>query len=159
VTLTVRHAVHDDWKALAQLRWDFRTEHGTPASMSLERFTEEFRDFADDALGHDAPWRVWVADEGGRLVGCVWMQLVEKVPHPGRRRWERPIGYVTNMYVRPDRRDSGLGRRLIDEALAFAAERDADGVVVWPSERSIPFYERTGFGTPGAPLWLDIAGD
>jgi GNAT superfamily N-acetyltransferase len=99
-----------------------------------------------------------VADDGGRLVGCVWLQLVEKVPHPSRRRWERPVAYVTNMYVETDRRGEGLGRDLLDAATTFARERGADGILLWPSERAVPFYRRAGF-EPGAWLWSEIEGD
>jgi ribosomal protein S18 acetylase RimI-like enzyme len=89
----------------------------------------------------------------------LWFQLVEKVPHPSRRRWERPIGYVTNVYIEPDLRNEGLGGRLMDEALAFARERRVAEVVVWPSARSVSFYRRAGFGPEDAPLLLDLAGD
>jgi GNAT superfamily N-acetyltransferase len=99
-----------------------------------------------------------VADDRGRLVGSVWLQLVEKVPHPGRARRERPIAYVTSMYVEPARRDEGLGRELLDVAVAFAREAGADGVLLWPSERSLPFYERAGFES-GPWRWLEIEGD
>ena len=157
MTISVRIAGPEDWMQLARLRWEFRLEHGTPASMTFERFSDEFRAFAEEALA--GPWRVWVAVDGEALVGCVWLQLVEKVPHPNRGRWERPLGYVTNMYVAPWQRNAGLGRRLLDEALGFATEQGVDGVVVWPSERSISFYERAGFGAAGAPLWLTAAGD
>jgi ribosomal protein S18 acetylase RimI-like enzyme len=150
-------AVPDDWRELARLRWDFRLEHGTPASTTFERFAEEFQGFAEEALA--GSWRVWVADDGAALVGCVWLQLVEKVPHPSRGRWQRPLGYVTNMYVAPEQRNAGIGRRLLDEALGFASERGVDGVVVWPTDRSIPFYRRAGFDAAGAPLWLTSAGD
>jgi GNAT superfamily N-acetyltransferase len=63
------------------------------------------------------------------------------------------------MYVEPDRRNGGLGSALLDAAIAFAHQREVDGVVLWPSERSRPFYERAGFGRLGAGRWLEIAGD
>jgi ribosomal protein S18 acetylase RimI-like enzyme len=155
----VRAAAPDDADELARLRWEFRVEHGTPADRTFEDFLDEFRGFATDVLGDGSPWRAWVAEDADRLVGCVWLQLVEKVPHPSRRRWERPIGYVTNMYVAPDLRNEGLGARLMDQALVFAREREVAEVVVWPSERSVPFYRRAGFGSREAPLLLDLAGD
>lgn len=155
----VRSATPGDADELARLRWDFRVEHGTPADRSFDDFLEEFVGFARSVLAEGSPWRAWVAEEGDRLVGCVWFQLVEKVPHPSRRRWERPIGYVTNVYVEPDRRNEGLGGRLMDQALAFARERDVAEVVVWPSTRSVSFYRRAGFGPEEAPLLLDLAGD
>ncbi|MGZ8585562.1 MAG: GNAT family N-acetyltransferase [Actinomycetota bacterium] len=103
--------------------------------------------------------RAWVAEDEGRLVGCVWVQLVELVPHPNRSRWERPIVYLTNMFVEPGRRDAGLGRALLEAGLAFARERGAGGVVLWPSERSRAFYERAGFAAGAGPMWLELEGD
>jgi ribosomal protein S18 acetylase RimI-like enzyme len=155
----IRAATPDDADELARLRWDFRIEHGTPVDRSFDDFVHEFRGFATDVLADGSPWRAWVADDGDRLVGCVWFQLVEKVPHPSRRRWERPIGYVTNVYVQPALRNEGLGGRLMDEALGFAREREVAEVVVWPSARSVSFYRRAGFGREDAPLLLDLAGD
>jgi GNAT superfamily N-acetyltransferase len=62
------------------------------------------------------------------------------------------------MYVEPRRRGGGLGRRLLDAAVAFARDRGVDGVALWASERSKPFYERAGF-EPGRWRWLEIEGD
>lgn len=157
MTAEIRPAGVEDAAELARLRWEFRTEAGTPADRTRAAFDEEMEGFAVGALAHGEAWRVWVAEEAGRLVGCVWLRLIEKVPHPSRRRDERPIAYVTNMYVEPARRRRGLGRELLEVALAFARDRGVDGVVLWPSERSRPFYERAGFGA--GPLWLELAGD
>jgi GNAT superfamily N-acetyltransferase len=158
VTPPIRPATLEDVDELARLRWEFRIEHGTPTSGTFDGFLDGFRAFANVVLAGDA-WRAWVVEgEAGRLVGCVWLQLVEKVPHPSRARWERPVGYVTNMYVEPSLRDAGLGRGLLDVAVREARERGADGVLLWPSERSAPFYRRAGFGQ-GGWLWLDVAGD
>jgi GNAT superfamily N-acetyltransferase len=154
----IRPATPADADELARLRWDFRVEHGTPVSRTFEAFVEEFRAFASSVLADGAPWRAWVAQDGDRLVGCVWLQLVEKVPHPGRGRWERPIGYVTNMYVEPSSRNAGVGRGLLDEVVEHARDRGVDGLMLWPSERSTQFYRRAGFET-GGWLWLDASGD
>ena len=155
----LRPATPDDADELARLRWTFRVEHGTPVDRTFEEFLVEFRGFAGEVLADGSAWRAWVAEDGGRLVGCLWIQLVEKVPHPSRRRWERPIGYVTNVYVEPELRNEGVGARLMDEALAFARGREVAEVVVWPSARSVSFYRRAGFGSEEAPLMLDLAGD
>ena len=156
--MRIREATPADAAELARLRWDFRIEAGTPATRSRDEFEAEMTAFARKVLETGTAWRAWVAEEDGASVGCVWLQLVDKVPHPGRRRRERPIAYVTTMYVEPRLRSGGVGRALLDAALAFARERDVDGVLLWPSERSRPFYERAGFG-PGPWLWLEVAGD
>ncbi|MGA9161608.1 MAG: N-acetyltransferase [Actinomycetota bacterium] len=156
---TIRPATPDDADGLARLRWDFRVEHGTAVTRTFDEFAEEFRAFAADVLADGAPWRAWVAHEADRLVGCIWLQLVEKVPHPSRSRWERPIAYVTNVYVEPGLRDAGLGGRLLDAAMTFAREHGMGEAVVWPTPRSLSFYRRAGFGDGSAPLGMDLAGD
>ena len=93
------------------------------------------------------------------LSGACGSSFVEKVPHPSRRRWERPIAYVTNVYVEPALRDEGLGARLLEAAVAEAREREAAEAVVWPTPRSVSFYRRAGFGAEAAPLGMDLAGD
>jgi ribosomal protein S18 acetylase RimI-like enzyme len=155
----IRPATPEDADELARLRRDFRVEHGTPVSRTFDEFIEEFRTFANDVLAGGAPWRAWVAPADGRLVGCVWLQLVEKVPHPSRGRWERPIAYVTNAYVEPGLRDAGLGARLLDAALTFAREQRMSEAIVWPTPRSVSFYRRAGFGTESASLGMDLTGD
>jgi len=155
----IRPAIPDDADELARLRWDFRVEHGTPVTRTFEEFASEFRAFVTDVLADGAPWRAWVAHADGRLVGCVWLQLIEKVPHPSRERGERPIAYVTNAYVEPGLRDSGLGTRLLHAAMTFAREQRMAEAIVWPTPRSVSFYRRAGFGTESAPLGLDLAGD
>ena len=155
----IRRATADDADELARLRWDFRVEQGTPASRPFDAFAEEFRAFAADALADGTPWRAWVAGDDDRLVGCVWVQFVEKIPHPSRGRGERPIAYLTNVYVEPELRDGGLGARLLDAAVAEAREREASEAVVWPTPRSVSFYRRAGFGAEAAPLGMDLAGD
>ena len=115
--------------------------------------------FVTDVLADGSPWRAWVAEDEGRLVGCAWLQLVEKIPHPSRGRWERPIAYVTNVYVEPALRDEGHGARLLEAAMAHAREHEAAEAVVWPTPRSVSFYRRAGFGPEAAPLGMDLAGD
>jgi len=155
----IRSASRADAGELTRLRWEFRIESGTPASRPRAAFDEEMRGFLADVFADASPWRVWVAESDRGLVGCVWLQLVEKVPHPNRGRWERPVAYVTNMYVAPELRDRGVGRELLDRAIAYATEREVDGIVLWPSPRSAPFYARAGFDSEGAGVWLDITGD
>ena len=155
----VRRATAGDADELARLRWDFRVEQGTPVSRSFEAFAGEFRAFAIDVLADETAWRAWVAEDEGRPVGCVWLQFVEKIPHPSRGRWERPIAYVTNVYVEPALRNEGLGAQLVDAAMSYARERDAAEAVVWPTPRSVSFYRRAGFGAEAAPLGMDLAGD
>jgi GNAT superfamily N-acetyltransferase len=62
------------------------------------------------------------------------------------------------MYVIPALRDAGIGRTLLDAAVDHARERGLDGLMLWPSERSVPLYRRRGFAPEGW-LWLHVSGD
>jgi GNAT superfamily N-acetyltransferase len=70
--------------------------------------------------------------------------LFERMPRPGvpDTRW----AYLANAYVRPGYRDRGVGRALLDAVLAHARAAGCVRVVLAPSERSVPFYRRAGFG-------------
>lgn len=92
--------------------------------------------------GADA-WRAWVADADAEIVGGVWLQLLEKVPNPVGE--PETHAYVTNLYVRPERRGRGIGSALLSAALAECGGRGVDAVVLWPTPDSRPLYERHGF--------------
>jgi hypothetical protein len=66
---TIRPANVQDADQLAQLRWDFRIEGGTPPSTTLDGFIDEMRSFVGDLLAGGTAWRAWVAEDGDRLVG------------------------------------------------------------------------------------------
>jgi len=82
-------------------------------------------------------------EEADRLVGVVWLQLIEKVPNPGAEAEKH--GYISNFYFEPSRRGAGLGSRLMDACLRFCEEEAVDAVILWPTPRSRRLYERHGF--------------
>ncbi|NYI76169.1 GNAT family N-acetyltransferase [Nocardioides panzhihuensis] len=86
----------------------------------------------------------WLGRVGGEPAGMVNMLIFTRMPRPGQERPSR-WGYLANFYVLPEHRNSGLGTEMLD---ALTDHADAEGfvrVVLSPSEKSIPFYERSGF--------------
>ena len=79
------------------------------------------------------------------------------VPVPGKR--AGPIGYLTNVYVAPDHRNTGLGSRMLDRVTAWCREEGFSAVIVWPTERSRPFYGRAGFARLDEPLMIELHPD
>src|SRR5262245_57354856 len=65
---------------------------------------------ADFVLG--GAGRLWIAEDGDRTLGSVAM--VDAEPNVGQLRW---------FLVVPEARGTGLGKRLLDEALAYGRER------------------------------------
>jgi GNAT superfamily N-acetyltransferase len=91
---------------------------------------------------------IWLAEEGGRPVGMMNLAIYDRMPQPGRAlsRW----GYLGNVFVLAAYRDRGIGSQLVSAALNYADENDFVRVVMSPTEKSIPLYERAGFGPAGA---------
>jgi GNAT superfamily N-acetyltransferase len=92
----------------------------------------------------------WLALAGDDPAGMASLFEYRRMPRPGRpdSRW----GYVSNMFVREDLRDRGIGSALLSAVIAAAGERGYARLVLSPSERSLPFYRRAGFVVPDAAV-------
>jgi GNAT superfamily N-acetyltransferase len=149
-------ATIDDVPELARLRWELYAEQNGDHAEPFEAYVERFSRFARSALT-SKDWLAWVARADDGLVGAMWLHTISRVPVPGRR--AGAIGYLTNVYVSPELRNAGLGAQMLDRMKAWCAEEGFSLVVVWPTERSRPFYRRGGFDRPDEPLVMDIEPD
>ena len=93
--------------------------------------------------------RVWVADRDGEVVGCI--AIVRCEPGVAQLRW---------FLVHPSCRGTGLGKRLLSDAIAFSRERKYRTVMLWTVAglpASAHLYRRAGFRKveerPPARLW------
>lgn len=152
----VRPAAGDDVDELARLRWQLYAEDDPAVGESFADYRERFVRFATTAL-EDEDWRAWVAEEGGRIVGALWRHRTPRIPQPGRGD-PAPLAYITNVYVEPAHRDAGVGARLLGIAVDASRAEGFSLAMVWPSDRSLPFYERRGFARLPDPLVLDLGG-
>lgn len=143
--MRIRRAVPADAERLAELRYDFRAAMNE-ATEDREMFVARCGAWMASRLATGSAWRCWVAEDDGVIVGHLWLQLIEKVPNPAPE-LERHA-YITNVYVDPSARGAGLGKQLMDTALAFCREERVDSVVLWPTEKSRTLYARHGFVEP-----------
>lgn len=142
----VRPATAADAPALARLRYEFRAALGAPEEEE-RAFVERCAAWMAARLSAGSAWRCWVAAEGGAggaLAGTVWLHLIEKIPNPVDE--PEAHAYVTNLYVRPRARGAGVGSALLAAALRECEARRVHAVILWPTPRSRPLYERHGFG-------------
>ena len=153
--VSLRLATESDAPSLARMRFAFRASFG-PTTEDEAAFIERCTAWMRDALADGAAWRCWVAVADGDIIGHLWLQLIEKIPNPIVE-LERHA-YITNVFVLPDARSRGTGRRLIEAALAFCREQGVDSVLLWPSQRSRPLYERLGFAPPSDVLEQTVNG-
>ena len=138
----IRVATSGDWRALAEMRYRFRSEVGSPIE-TKSRFVPRCTSWMKKAFGADSSaWRCWVIDDGKEVLGHVCVQLFEKMPNPVN---EREVhAYLTNFYVVPEMRGRGLGRRLLNEALSWCRAQSTDAVILWATPKSKSLYRRCG---------------
>ena len=143
MTVAFRLAREADLPALATNRWRLRTEEdGEPGGVDPAAFRRHCEAFLRRAL-RSPHWALFVAESHGRIVANAFVQVVPKVPRPGR--FDDAIGYVTNVYAEPEVRGQGAGTELLRRVVAWARERDLELLIVWPTARSRSLYARAGF--------------
>ncbi len=138
----IRAATPADAQVLAQLRFEFRAGE-SPATEDEESFIARCLPWMRSRLAQPGPWQAWVAEAPGTVTGNLWLQLIEKIPNPAAEL--ETHAYITNVYVRPAARGTGIGAMLVETAMRWCREQGVDSVVLWPSERSRTLYQRHGF--------------
>ena len=152
MTVTIRRATVADVPVLAELRHEFTFEDPEQPIELREDYQEAFAEIIGRGIT-TGRWTVWVAETDGAIVAHVYVGLIDKIPRPTRQ--DRWIGYLTNVYTRPEHRGRGVGAALLDRVTSWATEHDVELLVVWPSEESVGFYERAGFSSTRDPLvWM-----
>jgi GNAT superfamily N-acetyltransferase len=145
--IAIRRARDTDIPALARLRYEFRASLSTVMEDELE-FHERFGAWLRVRLGDGSGWAGWVAEAGEELIGTVWIEAIPKMPNPVAE--PEAHGYLTNFYVVPRARGSGVGTALMTAALDWCQAQGMHAVILWPTTRTRPLYERHGFTRPVA---------
>ena len=97
----------------------------------------------------------WVAvDDEDRIISHIYIVIVEKLPKPGKidGKW----GYVTAVYTSPEHRNKGIGGTLMEEAKKWSRGKCLEHLIVWPSDKSIAFYECAGFSSQNDVMELPL---
>ncbi len=140
--MQIRSASPGDAGALARLRYEFRAALD-PASESAEGFIVRCEQWMKRRLAPGSPWRAWVAEQDGEVVGMAWAMIIDKLPNPVSE--PECHGYVSSLYLRPDCRGHGGGSALLSQCIAACESQGCDAIFLWPTARSRALYQRHGF--------------
>lgn len=157
--ITYRPATADEFPQLADLRWQFRAEHDAahprfdPSEVARAEFTAACLAFLRESQA-EGRWTFWVAvEEDGAIVSNAYVYRIPKVPRPGLLRGQ--MGYVTNVFTRPELRGQGIGAQLLQHTQAWARENGIERLILWPAEGRQDFYARLGFDHGEALEWAE----
>ena len=142
MNVDIRLASERDAIILARLRYELRASSHQVVE-SEPAFVARCARWMSERLRQGSVWQCWIAGWQDVAVGAVWTQLVEKIPNPIAE--PEHYVYLTNFYVREEYRGQGIGSRLLVEVLEWSKSKNAQMVILWPTERSKQFYLRHGF--------------
>ena len=95
--------------------------------------------------------RAWVATDGDNIVGTIILQ-----PLPRKHINDKNGASITNFYVAPKFRGTGIAQRLIETVETHCIKHNIKNVhLVTQSNltRAIRFYEKAGYVTTGQKQW------
>ncbi|GLW93724.1 GNAT family N-acetyltransferase [Actinokineospora globicatena] len=136
--MIIRLATDADIASVAALRLR-AAEEDAAEPITDPGYAEEFTRWWHAERSHR---EFWIA-ETDRPIGFCCLVRVTRMPKAGQPAgaW----GYLSNFFVLPEHRDAGVGAALMAALLKHAEEHGYPRVVLTPTKRAIPFYERAGF--------------
>jgi ribosomal protein S18 acetylase RimI-like enzyme len=142
VTIRVDPVCADDAETLVRLARDFHREDGHPLTEAGESALRGIADGEPFA-------RAWLVRQGDALLGYLILTLGFSVEYGGRD------GFIDDLYLVPAARGRGLGRRLIEFALAQARDLGIGTLhleVEAGNEAATQLYRAVGFSETGRRL-------
>jgi ribosomal protein S18 acetylase RimI-like enzyme len=143
-TVTVRPADAADLDLLARLLITQLREH------AIELPESELRAAAEGLFRRPQAGRFLVAVEGEKTIGFAALSFLWTLERGGRAAW------LDELYVVPERRGAGIGRKLLHAAMEVAAAagcRAVDLEIDGEHQRAASLYRREGFRELGRTRW------
>ncbi|GAA5212688.1 GNAT family N-acetyltransferase [Microbacterium kyungheense] len=151
--IEIRTARDDELERVVRLRWLWTTELGGTADIDESAFVTGAAAWARAHRETHVP-HVAVGPDGA-IVGMAWLALTPRVA--STHSLDRWSGDLQSCYVLPERRNGGIGGRLVEAVLATARARGAEHVTVHTSAGSVRMYARHGFQPNDRLLWADAS--
>ncbi len=140
--MRVETATSADAEALTELRLAYlRDDHGDLDEETENTLRRCLPEYFREHLNRDL--FAFAAREGGTIVSCAFLLLVEKPMSPAFMNGK--TGQVLNVYTRPSSRRKGYARSVMLALLSKAEELGLSPVELKATEEGYPLYRSVGF--------------
>lgn len=137
-----RRAGQGDIPALVLLRLLYlEDDFGTLEDAQREALAKSLPGYFARHLKQDVT--AFVCEDGGELVGCVLLQVIEKPASPAFP--TGLVGTLLNVYTRPEYRRRGIAETLVKNAVDTAAKMGVSHVELKATAMGERLYEKLGF--------------
>jgi GNAT superfamily N-acetyltransferase len=140
-----------DLSELARLRWEHAESSKRATRPINSDFCESYKEFMLARLANEE-WLVLVAETDGRLVGCVYLQKLARLPRPDRLR--REYGCIAALFVQRDYRGKGLRAELLRGIAEVARAEGLEYVIAQPNAGNRSVFQLLGFRQGEAEMEL-----
>lgn len=138
--IEIRRADSQDVAQLAALRREYGTEMHSLQADADPGFEHRFLAWHERTKQSCVSW---IATADAHAVGLLSLIVIPRMPNPDRHTGQ--LAYLPFLYVRPNHRNSGIGRRLLDAAFDHARKNDVAKIILRPTDQAVSLYRRAGF--------------
>lgn len=143
--MIIRFGEEKDYSQLAEIKWIHAAEddldYGEHNLEDVDKF--EFTSRFITFLKEHKEYRIFVAEENNFVVSAMFVCEIPKLPKPNGH--AESIAYLTNVFTVKKHRNKGIGTQLLNYIKEYLTERKCELILVFPSEKSVEWYERNGF--------------
>jgi len=147
MSLVIRQAEEADLPSILALYAQPDFDNGKV--LPIEEARRLFRRFADYP-----DYRLFIAEDGDSVVGCYSLITFENLSHLGAR-----SALIESVAVSPDHQRNGVGKAMMDHALAEARARGCYKAALSSNmkrEKAHAFYDRLGFERHGYSFLMPL---
>lgn len=152
MTLALRPAGPADALLISDHRDAMFADSGIAAA-TIRQASGMYRDWLAGALATDA-YLGWLAEDDDLVVGSIGLWLLPWPHHP-KHPGTNVRGYITNMWVDPAHRRKGVGKLLVETAVAEAKTRGVTWMTLHATDEGRALYESMGW-KPGNEMVLNL---
>ena len=142
--INYRRANIDDVEILVDLRARFLNElYDHPEDNEAEILRRSLREYFSVAIPSN-DFVAWVAEHGGRIIGTGGMVVWRMPARYGGLECGK-LGYILNLYTRPEVRRRGIGTRLLNELIKEDRSLGLKYLHLHSSEDGMNIHRKAGF--------------